>query len=523
MDRYEVLSLPKRTVVAQTGFQDTTVEVTSLAPSHQYSFAVRAVDKAGNISALSDPVTVSTAVLPAKDTSPTAGPSVINEEWPSYGQSSFTYADLRDSAPKYEGGYASFDETATAKYKNDPHGGYATTSNKCKICHAVHRAEGAYELLRGDTQADACVYCHVGSGHSDTIVYDSNPRGVYTNSGHTIGASPVIPASANSESIETTVLASTDASGVVTTSTVVLRVAGEPNRMFRLRRTHTQSPAGVGRAGYQRIGPVSLTCMSCHTPHDAADELWQPMAYPDNATKLTKGYMLLRASPSGSVQGPDDMPYDTSKSPGGGPATVSYTSDGMKRYKAYTDYGTTGLVNSDNVVRVPETTLTAGVNYGPGKTIWDSPGFATVATGVADTPANDQSQVNQYTLSVWCADCHTLTIGQYDVPGRYEELGYSSHETSMTHDSPMEGAGNGPGQCYTCHRSGLSAEPTATAYAGADAQCQTCHYGTGSFATDPFRATVGGSDWPHSAEASSAYMLGAWTRDPRAAPSRPLR
>ncbi|MDH4140199.1 MAG: hypothetical protein OEV43_06460, partial [Coriobacteriia bacterium] len=67
------------------------------------------------------------------------------------GASRWTYKDLADSAQKYEGAYASFDDTTTEMY-DDPHGGYDTATNKCKVCHAVHRAEGAYYLLRADSQ-----------------------------------------------------------------------------------------------------------------------------------------------------------------------------------------------------------------------------------------------------------------------------------------------------------------------------------------------------------------------------------
>ncbi len=71
----------------------------------------------------------------------------------------------------------------------NPHGGYDTTTNKCKVCHAVHRAEGAYYLLRADSQDDACSYCHIGgSAHSTKVVYDLNPAGIDTTNGHTIGA-----------------------------------------------------------------------------------------------------------------------------------------------------------------------------------------------------------------------------------------------------------------------------------------------------------------------------------------------
>ena len=141
---------------------------------------------------------------------------------------------------------------------------------------------------------------------------------------------------------------------------------------------------------------------SCHSVHNAQAEIWQPQAFPNNGTKLSSGYKLLRASPSGSIWGPDDMAYD-------GARTVSYTRDGMIGYKAYTNFSTTGLVNKDNVIRVVETTLTPS-NTGTGKTIWKSPKWPSTP---GEDPAHSAVGVNQYALSVWCADCHNLAIGSF--------------------------------------------------------------------------------------------------------------
>ncbi len=45
-----------------------------------------------------------------------------------------------------------------------PHGGYTTTTNKCKECHAVHLATGSYRLLRSDDAETACDFCHGATG-----------------------------------------------------------------------------------------------------------------------------------------------------------------------------------------------------------------------------------------------------------------------------------------------------------------------------------------------------------------------
>ncbi len=65
----------------------------------------------------------------------------------------------------------------------NPHGGYADTTNKCKTCHAVHLAEGPFRLLRGATgAADECEYCHGATGAHSTVSFD--PSGA---DGHTMG------------------------------------------------------------------------------------------------------------------------------------------------------------------------------------------------------------------------------------------------------------------------------------------------------------------------------------------------
>lgn len=47
-----------------------------------------------------------------------------------------------------------------ALYPQGPHGGYTTSTNKCKECHAVHLATGMYRLTRADSASQACDFCH---------------------------------------------------------------------------------------------------------------------------------------------------------------------------------------------------------------------------------------------------------------------------------------------------------------------------------------------------------------------------
>lgn len=74
-----------------------------------------------------------------------------------------------------------------------PHGGYATTTAKCQVCHAVHYAAPQGDTLLRMKASDACVYCHVSTdfGIPGKLVYGGSVT-IATSSGddhHTIGTS----------------------------------------------------------------------------------------------------------------------------------------------------------------------------------------------------------------------------------------------------------------------------------------------------------------------------------------------
>lgn len=54
-----------------------------------------------------------------------------------------------------------------------PHTGYATTTVKCAVCHAVHRGPVGGEVLLRGTVANACEFCHIQANVSSVKVYDS--------------------------------------------------------------------------------------------------------------------------------------------------------------------------------------------------------------------------------------------------------------------------------------------------------------------------------------------------------------
>lgn len=480
------------------------------------------------------------------------------------GESAWSYEDLYDlTGAKYEGGYAAFDVDLNQDGTMDgygpdagdgsvvggdatgPHGGYNTTTNKCKVCHAVHRADGAYYLLRADSQDDACSYCHIGSAHSSRVVYDLNPDGIYTTNGHTIGASSAIPDSSILQQTKDVTLETVDADMNPVSETIKVRTYDSQRvEMYRFARHHGQSavsynrtspstnPADwtepfidkAARSGYQKIGPLALRCMSCHQPHNATNEVWRPRAFAPWTSETysstadgafsTTGYKLLRRSPAGQTIG---APSFTS------------ASDPTEYYGA------------NQVVKAIEDNAVAGTNFSQNR----SGDFTYTENGVTrvaplwvaqdiHAPSGDQTvgsyrypnKVNTAALSWWCADCHNLNIGGWE-PLHNEELGFKAHN-ERTHPAPFYGAYTGPGQCYSCHRNDLPAQMGLTAggainFEGNGAatpaaidparnSCTQCHYGTADYyMTRMNPATAVESDFPHSGSENDIKLLGAYS------------
>lgn len=111
--------------------------------------------------------------------------------------------------------------TPTMGAYDTPHGGYTTSTARCKICHAVHSPSGTYLLTRSTSNDNVCNVCHRGTGAlSDEVVYGRTDASATVRGIHTIGAT-VIP----------------DSTGI-----------------------------SLG-ATYWGNADVNLNCKSCHSPH----------------------------------------------------------------------------------------------------------------------------------------------------------------------------------------------------------------------------------------------------------------
>jgi predicted CXXCH cytochrome family protein len=73
-----------------------------------------------------------------------------------------------------ESTYAAWDPSgANAGTLPTPHRDYTTTTTKCAVCHAVHKAPAGGELLLRTTVDQACVYCHIENDIGG-VIYDGN-------------------------------------------------------------------------------------------------------------------------------------------------------------------------------------------------------------------------------------------------------------------------------------------------------------------------------------------------------------
>lgn len=158
------------------------------------------------------------------------------------------YADL-DDAYKDTDGYG--------PDTGDPHGGYATTTNLCSFCHAVHNAGidgnggGAYKLTRSSNGQvlGACYYCHESGGlvtkqPYSTASFDSEP----VRAEHRLGIATEVPDS----TIPTTVSIGLDSK-------------------LDCVDCHNAAPHGAGETADSKlfkdavaVGNVTPVCVRCH-------------------------------------------------------------------------------------------------------------------------------------------------------------------------------------------------------------------------------------------------------------------
>lgn len=415
------------------------------------------------------------------------------------GGSAWTYKDNSDSVAKTEGSYNTFEATATAPannaglgiYTTNPHGGYSTTSNKCKTCHAVHRANGAFALMRVDNVDDACNYCHIGSHrHASKEAYFGGSNGIYSSNGHTIGSGKEIPDSSIWQWTENVTLTSAEGD---TAQVPVRRYLTQKNKIFRYI---------VHGNRWIRVGPNNLRCASCHQVHNATRQIWTPQSsgYMKDAngvtipagTELVGGYKLLRNSPSGgiAVHANDAAILNSGSTAVVGTRALSKVNftywDPGYALNANTNGNTRdGLAaaTDDYRIRALETTIalstglsdTGAVIQGPNVTGYTPFKYFAPTNTPAETVAN--MPVYETSLSFWCADCHNLNIAGKSLAAGFGTsrggdgmLGDRSHAVpSQMRAGTVTVSGT---HCTQCHNSDMPLDGSSR-FAGSD--CGACH------------------------------------------------
>lgn len=81
------------------------------------------------------------------------------------GLASMAYADVRSTYAQWTSGLFNTGSLST------PHRDFRLTTVKCAVCHAVHKADIAGELLLKDTVSNACSYCHIQTSTGGIVLY----------------------------------------------------------------------------------------------------------------------------------------------------------------------------------------------------------------------------------------------------------------------------------------------------------------------------------------------------------------
>jgi len=476
----------------------------------------------------------------------------VTEDGKAAGASRWFYRDKMDvdgdgnPVYKYEGSYNAFHDQDNQLYDYEegrdsgPHGGYNTTSNKCKTCHAVHRATGTFALMRVDTPDQACEYCHIGD-HRHSVVNAFWQAGtIYPKNGHTMGAGDEIPDSSVWQWEELTEITGGDDA---TFEVRARRYNASKNKLMRW-------TMHGGR--WLRVGPTLLRCQSCHQPHNAIQQVWKPYKSIDNgATRWDTGYKLLRLSPSGGIAS------------GFAGKDASGTVVNSSTYRLNPGLGYFDNTSGDPRLKVVER-ATIDVRPTTVPVNDEGTGAATFAGGVnrtgytayryhgdgkkpGDTAYDDwygNVPVYETSMSFFCADCHNLNIAGKDLVA--SQLGIGKFGNSMlgdrSHAVPMEITGDGRGtgagassgfHCYACHNSDMpliskhaSVDPTYTLAASGNTgegsvtlskTCNNCHVSPVNYQKlkqtyRTFMGVNGGpslSDWPHSGPDTGYKLLNA--------------
>lgn len=156
------------------------------------------------------------------------------------------------ATPAFAGGYLVW--TQLVGQGPSPHVGYSASSTKCQVCHAVHYANAAGELLLNSTVAQACSYCHLTSGSGYTQVYGSNQANYFGTD---------LPSAHNAGIVNG--VQCTDCHQVHAAAAAMTANAALTQSMLKLPYLGNADPvAGVPLSGESTYVAMSKWCADCH-------------------------------------------------------------------------------------------------------------------------------------------------------------------------------------------------------------------------------------------------------------------
>lgn len=180
----------------------------------------------------------------------------------------------------YTGASNALDPYAENVVGTTPHMGYTTTTVKCAVCHAVHRAPAAGQLLMRGTVAGACEYCHISANVAVSKVYGANVANYNsdTDKNHYSGSGSRC---VDCHAVHGAGTVTSTAGGTNPVSAKILKVNGS---------VQTGLPAAWSfTTGTDRSGVVSAFCTQCHA-------YWTDQY--DTATTGSLGYHIMGAATS---------------------------------------------------------------------------------------------------------------------------------------------------------------------------------------------------------------------------------
>ncbi|MBN2404163.1 MAG: hypothetical protein JXE06_01130 [Coriobacteriia bacterium] len=154
--------------------------------------------------------------------------------------------------------YSAWGTTGANATVQTPHAGYGTTTVKCAVCHAVHRATAGGEVLLRGTVANACEYCHITNSVSSVKVYDSvaaNYTTDYENNHYAGSGSTCV----DCHTVHGAGAISTTAAGDINTKILKSAIGGQSGTVTAAETTYDFT------TGTDRNGVVTAFCSQCHT------------------------------------------------------------------------------------------------------------------------------------------------------------------------------------------------------------------------------------------------------------------